>query len=213
MTVKLKVGLAVLAVLAVATAAIYWPTGHDARSPDVLERLASVAERVGRTDAESVDVLSELVDDPVHRVAVAAVRAIGSGSGDLNSQALREVLAESESGVLRGAAAAALGKFKSTDFRLLADVMEKDKSPEARAGAAKGLGRLHDPAAADRLVEALTDPSAQVRHSAFVALGRTTALYLEFDPAAPPQTQAENIAAIRRALTTRGVEHTHGPGR
>lgn len=211
MTVKFKVGLVVLAILGVAAAWLYWPSGPDPNSPDVDERLEAVAELVGRTDEASLRTLGQLVRDPVPRVALAAVRAIGAGRGKLNKQALRKILAENDSGVLRGAAAEALGRFKDTDFRLLTDVLNKAESPAARAGAARGLERLRNPASADRLADALSDPDARVRRSAYVALGRITAQYFVFDAAAPPPTQAENITAIRRALARRGDKHIHAP--
>jgi len=175
------------------------------------ERLAAVADMVGSSDADDLEILSQLADDGEPRVAMAAVRAIGSAQGDLNRKALEKILAEHDKPAIRGAALAALGKFDTIDFHVLADVMlDHTASPELRAGAAGGLGRLRNSQAADALTDALADPDVKVRHAAFNALGRATGLYFEFDPTAPPKQQARNVAAIRRQLARRGIKHIHG---
>ena len=213
MTGKHKAGLIALVALVVLAVIVYWPSGGpDPKSPDMDERLEAVKELVGCTDEASLRTLGELAHDSEVRVARAAVRAIGRGRGELNSGALKDILkAKDCSGAVRGMAAAALGKFKTTDFHLLVDILDnRQESREARAGAAKGLGHLHNIAAIDSLVKALTDPDAHVRHNAFEAIGKTAGLYFEFNPAARPGTQTRNLAEIRRQLAGRGARHTHG---
>ncbi|MBL7134577.1 MAG: HEAT repeat domain-containing protein [Phycisphaerae bacterium] len=213
MTVKDKLGLGALSILAVGLVLTYWfwPSRSDYMSSDMNERLDAVCRLVGSSDEKSLGILVELVNDPEPRVAMAAVRAIGSAQGDLNRKALEKILSGKNKAPIRGAALAALGKFDDTDYRVLAAVMlDETEGPELRAGAAKGLGRLRKAAAADALADALSDRNAEVRHAAFNSLGRITGLYFEFDPAAPPSEQARNVATIRRQLARRGIKHIHG---
>jgi len=207
MTVRLIVCLVILATLAIAATWVCYPSRPDPKSSDPAERLAAVAELVGRSDPASLGILIELVGDSDPRVAAAAVRAIGRGKAPENRVALRKILAENDSGALRGEAAAALGRFKSADFQVLIETLLNDNSPKARIGAARGLERLRLPKSAKMLAGALKDVDANVRHAAFIAIGRITATYFKFDPTADPETQKENIETIKKVISQLGVEH------
>ena len=194
------VGLVVLVCLAVGVVVQYWPTHADPKSSDMHERLTAVGELVASSDQESLDTLDELVRDTELRVAKAAIRAIGSRPDEASRLKLVQIVAKNNHGVLRGTAAAELGNYEKTDYRLLTDMLLNDKAPQARAGAARGLTRLHNAAALDLLVKALTDPDADTRRNAYEAIGAATGRWFEFDAAAEPETQAENIARIKNDL-------------
>lgn len=201
MTVVFRVvGLVVLVCLAVGVVVQYWPAHADPKSSDMHERLTAVGELVGRGDQESLDTLDELVSDTELRVAKAAIRAIGSRRDEAGRLKLVQIVAKNKHGVLRGTAAAELGNYEKTDYRLLTDMLLNDKAPQARAGAGRGLKRLHSAAALDSLVKALTDPDAETRRNAYEAIGAATGRWFEFDAAAPIETQAENIATIKDEL-------------
>jgi len=209
MTPILRVGLITLVALTVGIVMLYWPSSGDSKSSDMHERLTAVSSLVGSTDQESLDTLGELAGDPEQRVAKAAIRAIGSRSDEASRLKLKQILAGNKSDVLRGVAAAELGNFVKTDYRLLTDVLLNDEGPKARSGAARGLKRLHNPAALDVLVKALTDPDADTRRNAYEAIGSSTSIYFKFDAAAMPETQTENIAAIKHKLAH--LNEVHGP--
>ena len=200
MTAVLRVGLITLVGLVVGVAVLYWPSHADPKSPDMHERLTAVSKLVGSSDQGSLDTLGELVGDAERRVAKAAIRAIGSRADEASRLKLEQIVAKNKSGMLRGTAATELGNFEKTDYRLLTDILLKDKSPKARAGAARGLKRLHAPAALDSLVEALGDTDADTRRNAYEAIGAITTIYFKFDAAAAPETQAKNIAEIKNKL-------------
>ncbi len=208
MTAVVRVGLITLVSLAVGAVVLSWPSPHaDPKSPDMHERLTAVSELVGSSDQGSLDTLGELAGDTELRVAVAAIRAIGSRADEASRKKLEQIVAKNKSGVLCGAAAAELGDNEKTDYRLLTMLL-KDKRPKVRAGAARGLKRLHNAAALDALVEALTDPDADTRRNAYEAIGAATAIRFKFDAAAPPEKQAENIAAIEEQLAR--LKDPHG---
>lgn len=200
MTAVLRVGLITLVGLAVGLVVLYWPSHADPKSPDMHKRLTAVSELVGSSDQRSLDTLGELVGDTELRVAKAAIRAIGSRRDEASRKKLEQIVAKNESGALCGAAAAELGDNEKTDYRLLTDILLNDKRPKARAGAARGLKRLRNAAALNALVEALTDSDADTRRNAYEAIGAITTIYFKFDAAAPPETQDENIAAIKEQL-------------
>ena len=205
MTPILKVGLITIVALIVGLVVQWWPSRADPKSPDMHVRLAAVSELVCSSGQASLDTLGELVGDTEPRVAIAAIRAIGSRRDEESRLKLEHIATKNKNGVLRGMAAAELGDFKKTDYRLLTDILLNDKSPDARAGAARGLKGLRNLAAVDSLVKALTDPYAGTRRNAYEAIGATTAGSFTFNPAASPETQAENIARIKKRVT--GVKH------
>jgi len=210
MTVKQKLAATVLSILIGGVVVGYWPDRPDHTSLDMDERLDAIRAMIPATDADDLDILSELVNDGEPRVAMAAVRAIGSAGGELNRKALEHILAENDTPSLCGAAMAALGKFDDVDYHTFADVMlDETKSPDLRAGAAKGLKRLRSSDAAGALSKALADPDANVRHAAIDALHKTTGMLFEFDPTAPPATRVKQVRSIERQLARRGMEHLH----
>ena len=209
MTPILRVGLISLVGLVVGLVVLYWPSHADPKSPDIHERLIAVSGLVGSSDQRSLDTLSELVSDAELRVAKAAIRAIGSRADEASRLKLEQILAKNKSGMLRGTAAAELGNFEKTDYRLLTDILLNDKGPKARAGAARGLKRLHNAAALDSRVKALTDSDAETRRNAYEAIGAATAIYFKFDAAAEPETQAENVARIKNELAHLKDVHPH----
>jgi len=210
MTDKLKVSLAAVAILVVlAVCAYFLFSGPDLQSSDPAKRIAAIGKLVGRTDAASVKILVGCVDDSDTEVAASAIRALGRGKAPGNRSALRNIIDKNGSGPLRGEAAAALGRFKDANFKVLVNMLENDKDPKARIGAARGLRRLSHPKTAVALADALDDPDPNVRHAVYVALGGVTSVYFRFDPAKSPETQSDNIDKIRRTVSRLGVAHTH----
>jgi len=229
MTPILKVGLITLVALVVGTVMLYWPSSADPKSPDVHERLKAISGMVGSSDRGSLDTLGELVSDAELRVAKAAIRALGSRKDEAARLELGQILAKNKIGELRGAAATALGNFKNTDYSLLIDVLLKDKAPKARAGAAKGLKRLHRVLLKDKgpkakaskakarsetakvlkvLIKALSDSDADTRRNSHEAIGAITAIYFTFNASAAPEMRAKQIAEIKSRLA--GLKHVHG---
>ncbi|MDP6545603.1 MAG: HEAT repeat domain-containing protein [Phycisphaerae bacterium] len=202
MTPILRVGLIILVVMGVGVAWVYWPSHADPKSSDMHERLTAVTELVGSSGSASLDTLGDLAGDAELRVALAAVRAIGSRRDEASRLKLKHIATKNKNGVLRGTAAAELGRFEKTDYRLLTGILLNDESPKARSGAARGLKRLHNSAALGALVKALTDPDPDTRRNVYEAIGSATAIRFRFDASAEPETQAENIAGIKRRLAS-----------
>ena len=210
MTPVLRVGLIVLVGLIVGVVVLYWPVHADPKSSDMHERLTAINDLIGSRDQGVLDTLGELAGDAEPRVAKAAIRAIGSRGDEAGRLKLEQIAAKSKIGELRGAAAAELGNFTKTDYRLLTDILLKDKDPKARAGAAKGLKRLHNHAALGLLVEALSDTDADTRCNAHEAIGATTAIRFKFDALASPETRDEQIAEIKNKLAHLKDVHPNG---
>jgi len=203
------VGLITLFALVAGLVVLWWPAHADPKSPEMHERLRAVGELVGRSDSESLETLTKLVGDVELRVAIAAIRAIGSRTDEVSRWKLEQIIARNKIGVLRGRAAAELGNFEKADYRLLTDILLKDEDPKARAGAGIGLKRLHNPAAVNSLVEALGDTDADTRRNAYEAIGTATAIYFKFDPLASRETRTEQIAAIKNQLAHIKEEHPY----
>jgi len=179
---------------------LYWPGRGDPESSDMQRRLKAISELVGQPDQASLDTLVKLVSDPELRVAKASIRAIGNRRDAPARLVLKQLASEHKSGELRGTAAAELGRFKETDYRLLTAMLLEDKDPKARAGAARGLTLLHNSDAVDSLLKALGDTDADVRGEAFHALGRCTGRWFEFDPNSPLEVRTEAIEVIKGEL-------------
>jgi len=210
MTPRLKVSLAALAVLLLATIWMYWPSaGADPESSDAAERRKAVAALAKKNSTGALNKLVRMADDTNEAVADDAIKGIGRRKLKGSKEALLKILEESDSGAKRGQAARTLGKYKGLDYRILADVLKSDKSPKARKGAAQGLGRLRDVNSADALFEALKDDDVGVRSYAFKAFCKVTATLPVFNPHADPETQTANRAKIRRDLDRRSEAHTH----
>jgi len=209
MTPILKVGLITIVALVVGLVVQWWPSRADPKSPDMYVRLTAVSELIGSSDQDSLDTLGEFVGDTELRVARAAIRAIGSRRDEASRLKLGQIVATNKSGMLRGTAAAELGDFKKTDYRLLTDILLNDKSPEVRAGAARGLKRLRNSASLDSLIKALTDPHPETRRNAFEAIGAVTRMYFRFDATASPEVRAKHIAGIKKQLVECKCEHPH----
>jgi len=195
-------GLIALVVLLAAVIFVYWPGGGDPDSPEPARRLAAIAELRGSTDEKAVSTLHRLSRDPVPLVAVAAVKAIGAAP-ESNHQTLKQILTESDSGAVRGEAAAELGKCKQVKTEILTEVMRTDKDPQARAGAARGLSRRRDRGALEQLVAALEDGDPRVRLWAITAISRTTAMRFDYDAGKSPEQQQDKISVIKKILRDR----------
>jgi HEAT repeat protein len=173
------------------------------------ERLIVVSEKVGSSDKEDLDILVKLAGDAELRVAKAAIRAIGSRSDEASRLELERIATKNENGELRGTAAAEVGKFQKTDYRLLTGILLDDKDPKARRGAARGLKRLHNAAAMKSLVKALGDTDCDTRRNSFEAIGAATAIRLQFNAMASLDTRNKQIAEIKRRLEMIKKVHHH----
>jgi HEAT repeat protein len=210
MTKILRVVLIVLIIaLAITVGVRYWPDQVDPASGDIHQRLRAVDKLAGRTDQQALDTLGQFTGDSETRVARSAIRVIGGRSDDASRMMLKQIAEDNESGVLRGTAAAELGNFKKTDYRMLADMMLCDKDPNARAGAAKGLRRLRLRESVDSLLEAMGDSDAVVRLNAAGAVGVITGRWFKFDASGSDKTRADQINAIKRQLIQIKSPHGH----
>jgi HEAT repeat protein len=203
------VGLITLVAMIVGVVLMYWPSSADPNSSDMNERLIVVSEKVGSSDKEDLDILVKLAGDAELRVAKAAIRAIGSRSDEASRLELERIATKNENGELRGTAAAEVGKFQKTDYRLLTGILLDDKDPKARRGAARGLKRLHNAAAMKSLVKALGDTDCDTRRNSFEAIGAATAIRLQFNAMASLDTRNKQIAEIKRRLEMIKKVHHH----
>ena len=200
-TNALRITLAVLvAILAVIVWTANCADSADPNSSDLHERLAAISQLDGRTDAESLNTLTKLAGDSEIRVAKSAIRMMGGRKDQAARQKLLHIVENSEVGDIRGTAAAELGNFKKTDSGLLTAMLLDDKDPKARAGAAKGLRRLHDHASKEALIKALGDRDAETRLNAHEALGALTGRWFKFDAYASEKIRTAQIAAIMKMV-------------
>ncbi len=209
---KHKIALAVagVALLGVTAWLWYW-YGYGARlaamaqSDDPHVRLEAIALLRGKSNSLARKVFFRLSNDPDVRVAREAVRAVGTDLSQSNYRLLREML-NAGNPVVRGEAAAALGKYEETDVQLLLDVLQDDPAPAARAGAGKALGRKRDPTTLTDLTRALKqENSQQVRIAVITAIHDITIVRFKYDPGASPAVRDRQASTIESILRTRGL--------
>jgi HEAT repeat protein len=208
-------------VLVAAVALVLWLV--DSRTGNV-EKLSGSAKAVDRMEAVdkagksssggASKALEKLSRDRDENVAVRAIWALGDSPGDRNRDALRRIVTDkSVRPRVRGEAAAALGKHEDAGSAILKDTLVGDGDPQVRAGAAKGLSRV---AGRQKTVEgaksiipqlsrALEDPDPNVRAWAITAIHKLIVRRFQYSATASPETQQEQIEAIRKYLRGRGV--------
>ena len=202
---KILIAICLAAVLVLALA--LWYVDSDtakaarlARSGDPAERVQAVELLRGKHDNTAREILARLAKDKNLRVALAAIRALGRDACRQNQKVLTELCKHAARGKVRGAAAAALGRFKDTPAAELVAVLRSDKDPVARAGAAEGLYHLHDRSAANDLLAAMDDDDLAVRRWAAKAFYRTVGLAFLYRPTDPRPKRRAAIARIRSTL-------------
>ena len=171
-----------------------------AESDQIEDRVEATVLLRGKSNSLARETLFKLSQDSELRVALAAVRSLEANTDARNGEVLRHVLDSGAAMRVRGAAAAALGKYESVQAKTLVDILVSDKDPVLRAGAAEGLGRKDDPAGVDALVTALNDPEELVRQGAIVGLQRSLGVRFLYDPAAPSARRRQAMARIRQAV-------------
>lgn len=200
-----------LLVLAGAIALVSYLTGPGrgadrlASSGDPQERLKAVEASGGDRSEAASERLSQLSRDSDLRVARGAVRALADNRTDRNRELLMEIMEDkSRRGRVRGEAAATLGEYEGTDFRVLTNAL-RDPDKDARAGAAKGLVRLRKPEAVPELYRALSDPDPEVRMWAISAINKVVVIRFNYDAGKPPGSQVKQIEYIGQLLRQRGL--------
>jgi HEAT repeat protein len=144
------------------------------RSPDPYER-ATALDELGKARAtDTVDEITSMVGVGSERVRMAAARALARIGGPKARVAL-EHLALDPNPRLRFAAVQGLERLESPESvsvlrEVARDRFPHDAHPQTRALAVTILGRMENDEAADHTVEALEDPSAEVRRAARRAL-------------------------------------------
>ena len=210
MTRTQKTGLVGVAAALLLPAAWLWydeasgaRAARRARSDDAEIRLDAIEDLRGRDTTVAKDALVHLARDSDPRVAAAALRALGEASGE--GDRLLAVMSNGAAGRAAAEAAAALAaqgpEHRDAIMRMLMD----DPDAEARAGAARGLGRLRDRAALPALLEALDDPDPEVRVRAATAIGKIVIVRFPYDARSPRPQRLRQIESIRRTLASAGV--------
>lgn len=174
-----------------------------ARSDDPEVRLEAVGELRGRETDVATKALARLTGDDDPRVASAAIRALGGTA--VESSLLLAIMTDGSSGRIRGEAAAALADGGAEHRDAIIRVLREDPDDEARAGAARGLGRLRDRAALPALVDALDDRDGDVRVRAAAAIAKTTIARFPYDARAPRSQRLKQAESIRRQLAAAGM--------
>jgi len=173
-----------------------------ARSDRLADRLRAIELFRGESTDLARQTLHRLTKDKEIRVALAAVRALAAVPDEESCRLLGDVCRGSPSGDVRGAAAAALGKYQNTPTDTLAQMLAADKDPAARAGAARGLSGKRDRAAADALVVALErDDDVRVRRSAMAALHSLLGVRFLYRPEAPLSERQQAIRVIKAEVS------------
>lgn len=139
------------------------------------EAVASAATILGlHGDERVLGALLELLDHPSASARAAAATALGLIGSEEAIPALRDAMGDCDSTVATHASLALqrLGDADSEEAAC-ASLMEEMHAPdpERRALAARALGGLMHSHAVEPLIEALSDPSAQVRADAAGSLG------------------------------------------
>ncbi|KKM23620.1 hypothetical protein LCGC14_1613390 [marine sediment metagenome] len=171
-----------------------------ARSPDVADRLRAIRLLTGKSHSLALTTLDHLADDAELSVAVQATRAIGKAGSDRARVLVGAILRRARTGRVRGEAAAVLGQFEGTDAKLLAVTLAEDLDAHVRAGAARGLARLHARAGLAALVGALRDKDPMVREVAIVAIQKVIGARFLFSPRASEWVRERQVDAIVKAL-------------
>jgi len=202
------------AVLLVAVVIAMWQLGAFDASTDDLAASSDRQDRQKAIDrlAESgssavADKLKKLASHSDPWTARYAVRAFGDRRSDDSRRALANILNDRRMPpAARAEAADVIGKFEDADPAVLTRTLtDTDEDPQVRAGAAKGLARLKEPATIPQLSAALEDPSEDVRKWAITAIHKMVTRRYPYDPAKPPQQQEEVIERIRTYLRSCGV--------
>jgi hypothetical protein len=155
------------------------------RSPDPYER-ATALDELGKARAtETVDEITPMLVVGQERVRIAAARALARIGGAKARVAL-ENLAADPNPRLRFAAVQGLGRLESPESAgalraVVRDRFPHDAEPGTRALAVTVLGRLGSGEATETAVEALEDPSAEVRRAARRALRHTNTVKAHAD--------------------------------
>jgi HEAT repeat protein len=177
-----------------------------AQSSDPAERKQAVERLRGRKSSAARKTLALLSRDTDKWVAIKAVRTLGEDGSEDSRRTLEQIVRDRNlKAGARGEAAAALGRYKNADPKVLTQALIGDPNGQARAGAAKGLMRMRKPETLPELVQALEDPDAKVRIWAITAIHKMIARRFPYDARKPPQTQQREIQRIRDYLKSCGV--------
>ncbi len=154
------------------------------RGPDALEAVRAhladpdagvrhqMAHVLGKLrDPRAAGALATLLEDPDADVVAKAAFSLGQIGGGEAAAALAGTLGRGPA-TLRATVVTALGRLGAEAVAPVVAVLaaEDRSTPAARADAAEALGLLEDPAAADPLAAATTDPAEEVRLAALMAL-------------------------------------------
>jgi HEAT repeat protein len=132
-------------------------------------RAARLLSRIGKPAVKPlVALVEEKGTSPDTKVA--ALHALGLIGDELAVQVMVACLRD-EQAIVRAQAAESLGRFSSAVEQIIQ--MSKASTATTREAAIEALGRMPQPQALDRLLEAITDSNAGVRLAAVRALGET----------------------------------------
>ncbi len=214
--VKLAIGGGVVVVfVAVAVAMFADSKDHseaDLESDDPTKRMAALS-ALGKERTESAgDTVAQYMSDSDTRVAAHAVYTLGRMQDKRHLKQLKQTLTDNRP-ALREAAVVAVARINAReDPKPVVDTLKRDESSKVRAAAASALGQEFVIDAVPQLVDALSDPSEQVRRKAISAINRILGRKINYDPAASPNSPKNkaSIALIKASVDgMRSVVNDH----
>jgi len=144
-------------------------------NPELRREGVNILRQVARFDPEARAAIRKLLHDTNARVREQAAQVLGNISDKEATPDLMELVADSEAAVRRRAVLG-LTRLEARDASpALTERLTSDQDERVRAAAADGLGKLKSTQAAGALLEALKDPSENVRAEAIASLGEVGA--------------------------------------
>jgi len=176
-------------------------------SGDQEERLAAISELQRDGSPDAADTLAKYITDSDAKVAARALYALGRLEDPRHAPAIKKTLQDNRP-ELREAAVYALARSNGRkEPGPVIDVLEKDDSPSVRAAAATALGQAHAWDSMPKLVEALRDPSIQVRRNAINAIIRMIGIDPLYNASDPPDKREAAIRKIQAIYPTMAEAH------
>ena len=168
-----------------------------ARSDNAEVRLAAIDELARSNSRSAAAAIAPLTGDGDARVACRALTAISKFKRPEDASRVRAA-AEDPRPEVREAAVAASGAFKpAVDPAFLADIVRKDKSPAVRLAAIRALGALRAREGLLALLDAMEDPSPEIRSAAGVALRKCVLVDYGFRANDPEDKRRAAVANAR----------------
>jgi HEAT repeat protein len=176
----------------------------DAKSGDAKKQMKALSELAKRGDEKAIEVISEVVKDTDQRVAVEAVRNLGSIRRPAAVAALKKVATADQRDPVRQEAVAQLGRVGGEEAKgVLRQAARVDPDPRVREEAAMGFAlqrSFEDVPLLVEIAETEQDPVVQTR--AVRAIEMILGMTFKYDPGAPLAERKKVVARIRLQAAT-----------